>query len=175
MYNYEFKLTEEAYIACYQGHLQHSAVTRRVMMICRVLSPIVIMSAGYGITNKFENVVGLIIFGIPALIWLIFFPKFYMKSMRKVSKRLLREGNDQTLYDQHVVTIGEQGISENIPAHGITKQWHHVSKTIEDDQYLFLYVTSQEAVILPKAVIGDAQALEVLKQYIDETIKKEKE
>lgn len=166
MYQYEFELNEQAYIACYEEHIKQSMVMKKLIWGCRLLIPLVILGSGYGITNKFENLFGLILYGILALVWGLFFPQIYTKSIRHASKKLLKESNDATLYDRRIVTISDEGISENIFEHDIVKKWKYVVKTIESEQYFFLYVTSQEAIILPKEVVGDIEQIEALKNTL---------
>lgn len=79
---------------------------------------------------------------------------------------MLKESSDATVYDRRIVTISDEGISENIFEHNIVKKWKHVVKTIETEQYFFLYVTSQEVIILSKEVVGDIEQIEALKKYI---------
>lgn len=167
MYQYEFELDEEAYISCYHAYIEQSQVGKRLIAVCRVLIPIVILSAGYGMTNKYENLFGIILFGALALGWGIMFPKSYMRSMKRVSRRMLKENNDQTLYARRLVTIGENQITEEIIDHGIMKKWNRIANVMENEKHLFLYVTSQEAVILPKEAIGDIGQIEALKHDIE--------
>lgn len=163
MYQYIFELNETDYITFYEEHCKQSLVVKKLMWGCRLLFPLIILWAGYGMTNRFENLFGILLYGGVALVWGIFFPKIYMRSIKRVSKRMLKESKDPSLYDRRIVTISNEGLSEEIPEHGMIKKWKGVLQTLETDQYLFLYVASQEAVILPKEVIGDTEQLEALK------------
>ena len=63
--------------------------------------------------------------------------------------------------DKHIIEVGE-----NIFEHDIMKKWKYIIRTIETEQYLLLYVTSQEVIILPKKVVEDIEQIEALKKYI---------
>lgn len=161
MYQFEFIFTEESYLAFNWNYANHSKTIRQMQQLLRVICPIFIFIAGYYITD-YKDLWGVFVFGTVALLWFILYPRFYKRRTVKLIDKLLKEGKVVSIGKWHQVTFDKDQITEVCEELGSMKSWTKLYQIDQDEAYVFLYISSMEALVVPKAVIGEA-----LKGFLD--------
>lgn len=166
----EFELTEEDYINYNIDHSKKSPSIKKSIMIQRVFGPIVFIIAPF-LVVKFSDIplwYWITIFGISSVVWLIFYPKYANWEMKKRLKKMLEEGSNENLFNRRKIILTDQGLSQVSPTGETNVKWDSIVSIEETDEYIYIYISSVSAHIIPKRVFKDVNEQ---KLFIDEISK----
>lgn len=169
----EFELIEEDYINYNIDHAKKSSSVKKNIMTQRLLGPILFLTIPFVIRRYTEIPLWywLTLFGICSVVWIVFYPKYFNWEMTRRVKKMLKEGNNENIFIKRKITLSSQGILE-ISAIGETNiAWEKVEKVEETDEYIYIYISSISAHIIPKRVFKDENEKQMfikeIKKYHD--------
>ncbi len=112
----------------------------------------------------------LIISGVAAIGWLLFYPRFIRSLWLKKTREQLLSGGG--LPENRMMEFTGEQVTNEIPgkAHE-TLQWGLFIKYVETADHFFLYVSGTQVVIVPKRAM-DAAKVDELTQLLNNKIKK---
>lgn len=174
MYRFKYELAKSDYVDFNLYHAKSSKTVNRMLMIYRVVGPLLILAGGYYMIGGYKDLVGIIVYGISALLWFIYYPRFHFKSIEKNVKKIINEGNDTSLFELRQVVVNEREITEEIVDHKTFKGWKKVVKVGVSKDNIFIYVSDMEALIIPKRIIGDEKENKAFIEYITNSFIKTK-
>ncbi|MGG3471093.1 YcxB family protein [Neobacillus pocheonensis] len=153
----QYHLTEEDYLHFNLFHVKNSKTAMRALNIQRFLLPVVFIIAAY-LFSKFGDLSvmeAFIVYAIVAILWIMFYPRYFYRHITKMSKRMMKEGRNEGLLGDHVMKLTDEGIVDST-SNGETKvNWSGIFEMKEDDDNIYLYNSGVSAYILPKRELKD--------------------
>ena len=152
-----YHLTEDDYLNFNLFHVKNSKTAIRSLNIQRYLLPIIFIIAAY-LASKYGNMpflTAFIIYFIVAVLWIIFYPRYFYRHIGRMTRRMMKEGKNDGMLGDHVMKLTEEGIVDS-SANGETKvNWAGIIEMKEDDDNIYLYNSGVSAYILPKRELVD--------------------
>lgn len=168
----EFELTEEDYINYNIAHSQKSPSIKRSILIQRIFGPIIFMGAPFFII-KFSDIplwYWITIFGISSVVWLIYYPKYANWEIKRRVKKMLKEGNNENLFNRRKLALTGLGITEVSEIGESNINWDKIVSIEETTEYIYIYISSVSAHIVPKRVFKDTNEQKRFTDEISERI-----
>ncbi|PIC57148.1 hypothetical protein CSV80_10595 [Sporosarcina sp. P12(2017)] len=165
-----YELTEQDVIAFNLYHVKNSKVGKNSLQWQRYISPLIFLLFAYFLTIFTDMAKGplFVTFGLTAILWVIFYPKyFYFHITRQVSK-MLKGGKNEGLVGEHFMKLNKTGIADQTAVDETKVQWAGVKQLIEDPDYFYIYTSTVSAYIIPKR---DVYSVDGLKTYVQQRIK----
>lgn len=176
MFEFNVELNDEDYIQFNQYHMINSPMGKRNLMIYRAIIPIVC----FFVISIFwmAGVDGLLIFfefvplTILSLLWVIGSKRIIIRSVKRNINRLKKEG--RLPYEkQYVVKFQEEIIHEITSEEESKIKYSKVEKVIATENYVYVYLSSVHAIILPLKVFKDRIKMEEFLGFINNKCGKE--
>ncbi|MHC0038246.1 YcxB family protein [Pseudoneobacillus sp. C159] len=165
----KYNLTEKDYLNFNLFHMKNSKSANKALMIQRIFTPITLLLFGYvlSLISDIPLTISLPIFLLFAILWYIFFPKYFYSHVVKQVRKMTREGRNDDLLGEHILHISDEGLIDTTK-NGETKvNWSGIKDFKEDQHHLYLYNSAVSAYILPKR---DIPNVEELKSFIQSKI-----
>ncbi|AOP34905.1 hypothetical protein A0128_14255 [Leptospira tipperaryensis] len=163
--NYE--LTLEDIVNFNEYHFRHSKISKRKRMIAKLIIPIwtlfVFLILNY--RNLDETP---LLFNIPiflfAIAWFFFFDRLYFWRLRNNVDKMLREKENKGMIGKQKITLdGDLLVFETLYTSAQFKPGS-ISEVVETKDYLFLYVSSLSALIVPQGAFQASEKKEFLEK-----------
>jgi hypothetical protein len=162
-----FELTIDDWMAFQKHYLSTSKQFKQTKIFVIMMVPVILLIFSLFQYFKGEfNYYTIAIYIIISLFWFFFYPKQFDKSCLKKTKKMLEEGNNSALLGIHNIEFNDDYFFVKEPGSEYKTNWSAINKVEENDKYIFIYITSVSACIIPKFKIGDK------KEKIVEFIKK---
>jgi hypothetical protein len=147
-----YNLTEEDYINFNLYHLKNSKTGKKALNMQRFLSPVIFMVAAYVISTfgGMPLLSSFIIFFITSVLWVIFYPKYFYSLITRNVKKMIKEGKNDGLLGDHSLIMTDEGIVDTSSNRETKVTWSGIESFKEDNDNLYLYISSVSAYILPK-------------------------
>ncbi|HSP22085.1 MAG TPA: YcxB family protein [Planococcus sp. (in: firmicutes)] len=148
----DYNVTEEAFVEFNVFHAKNSKAIRKSMTIQRFLVPIIYLLVG--VIFSFILDVPVLFLVIPFLIlgilWIIFFPAYFNRQIKRTAKKMIREGKNEGVLGKHSMSFTGEGLRE-IGARGeTTVSWSGIENLKEDQCNFYVYNSGVTAFIVPK-------------------------
>jgi len=160
----EYQLTLEDLVAFNWHYSSTSATARRRYwsnLAWAILAALVVVVLWPGWGGR-ARVLYLVPF---SLVFLLIYPACYRRLVTLNSRKLYSEGQNKGVIGNHIIVIDAEGIRE-ISAVGESRtSWEGVERIDQSDEYVFLYIGSVMAHVIPKrAFVGDHEATRFYEQ-----------
>ena len=150
-----YELATEDIVSFNIYHFQNSKTAKKRRVIQRFFIPVWVIMIFLFFNIKNLNLVSitsnapLLVFGI---LWFLFIDKYYFWRIKSNVEKLLQEDkNNGMIGKQNVEVRDELLVVENDS--GLTQyKLETINKIDENEKYLFIYVTSVSAIVIPKKV-----------------------
>lgn len=169
----EFELSEKDYISYNLDHARTSPTIKRSIMFQRFLGPVMFLIVPFVIKRKttIPMLFWLSLFGIVSIIWVVFYPRYVNWEMGRRLTKMLKEANNKNLLSNRRLIISENGVSVWDKSGESHVDWDSVTKVENTNDYIYIYVSSVSAHIIPKRVFKDENEKQMfikeLSKYID--------
>lgn len=164
-----YNLTEEDYIHFNMFHIKNSKSTIQTLKIQRFSVPIIYIIISFVFSKILEIpfLYMLIPFLILSLIWVVFYEKYFNKSIIRRLKKMMNEGENDGLIGEHHLVITEEGIVDTTSTGETRVNWSGIKYLKEDNEYFYIYNSSVSAYILPKR---DLENVDQIRDYLTSRI-----
>ncbi|QDU94371.1 YcxB family protein [Lignipirellula cremea] len=160
----------EDVVAFSRYHNAHSPAVMKAKFTCMILvSVLVIFGSLFIPTTDYISrpiiIAGAIVFS--GIFSVMFHYQFAGTTDRQV-RRLYKEGNNKSIFGQHEIQIDNNGLSKRTAFNESRQSWQGVERIVETDRYVFIYVASLMAHVIPKQSVieGDLDAFLVLAKQL---------
>lgn len=161
----DFILTKEDYIAYNIHHIEHSPSMRKSLNIQRYGLAMIFLVFPFIIASltSIPLPVWLVVYGTVFIVWIKFYPKYFISSTKKRIVRLIEEGNSANLLGERSILLTEDGVEEISPQGESRTTWGSIEKIDETEDYIYIYTSPINAYLVPtRAFEGTAQKSEFL-------------
>jgi hypothetical protein len=149
----EFDRSAEDVIAFNMYHMAHSASARREAMSTRVLISVIVawFAGGYNILDpRYLNWIVLGAALTAALAVFFAYPPLARRSTLDRMRKLLKEGNNETMFGPQRVAISPERILASNKTTESKIAWAAVQQIAEGEKHLFLFTSAMNAIVIPK-------------------------
>lgn len=162
----DYDLTEEDYLNFNMYHVKNSKTAMKSLKLQRFLGPIFFIVFAYIFSVIAETeILGLfIVFLIIGVLWFAFYPKYFYSHVKRQTKKMIQEGENEGLLGEHHLLMTDEGITETTSTSETKVGWESLKEFKEDDDNFYLYNSSLSAIILPKRDVANE---EEVRTYID--------
>lgn len=141
---------------------------RKSVKVLQYAFPAILMGFALAITPWNVDALNLIVSLLPAaliaVLWLVFVPKWYMRSLMRKTRRIMQDPGNAKLYGRREMTLDEEGIRVKTADVDETIKWSAIVQWDETPDYYFLYLSTSNAYGIPKRKLArsDVEALRSL-------------
>lgn len=163
-------MSEEDYIEYNIFHMNHSKSFKKANFALKFVFPV-----GFTLlillSHRALNSVFWIILIIGTVMTFIGLPKLIELSLKKRVRAMLHDGKNGDLFTEKEYVFDESGIKVESTNASNYYNWNSVTKFVESDQTFYIYVSSIQAIIIPKAYLLDRGQIDEFRDYISDFIK----
>lgn len=165
----EYNLTENDYINFNIFHMKNSKTLKRTIMINRFLVPLIFLAMPF-ILNYMSDIPFLywaISFILVYILWVSLYEKYVYRINRKRIKRILEEKSNEGLIGERVLEIDGENIKITNDSGESKFYIKSIKNIIEDKEYIFAYINSVSAIIIPLQAFKDNEDKERFKKLLN--------
>ena len=173
-YEYEFDLTRQDYIEFNIFHIFNSKSNLRTMWFVRISTLLLCLVIPFIfriiVPSQTAFLITLVVLSALGIIEFINFPKQYKKRLSKSVNKMLDEGNNDNFLGTRTLTLSDQGIVKVIKDGTTTNLWSSVERLAVTDNYIFIYVSSIMAYIIPSRIFSDTSDKQTFINLVEKNI-----
>jgi len=163
----QFELTNDDWIEFQKDYLSRSKQYQRIRFWTGLISPIIIFFYGlYGCLEKGSHYSGLIVYALFSVILIVFLPHILDSSVLKTLNRQFKEEDFSALMGNHVIKCTDEFLLLINPGSENKTLWKKFIKYEENEKYIFIYLTGNSAVIIPKYKATPREDLDRILSFI---------
>ena len=155
----KFSLTEEEYFE-YNYYTAWAAPHKkryRLRYYLKVFALYSTIAALYIFANQSHRLeVDLTVFAILGIIYFLLVPLLIQHSIRRRTKQIIAEPENQHVLDESEIILSESGIIDQDHVSYSKYDWDAIVKKTETPNSYYLYTNSYHAIVIPKRVIKNA-------------------
>ncbi|NLL71658.1 MAG: YcxB family protein [Epulopiscium sp.] len=168
----KYEIKEEDYIQFNLFHVKHSPTIKRNVFIQRYIISLIFLIIPF-IFYLFDDPSWK--FSIPVffgiyLFWVFYYPKKFIKNMKKNIEKMMKEGRNDYLLGPCELWITEEGIHKKGTSGETKTKWETVEKIARDKEHLYIYIGSLAAYIIPlRAFVEESEKemfVNIIQKYI---------
>lgn len=167
---FEYELTKQDYIDFNVHHIKNSNTLKKSLFMQQYVLAVIYLILPF-ILSKVSDIpllYWLVVFVIVAVLWVIFYPKYFMAATIKRILKLVDEGKNKDMLGKHILTVNEEGIIEESENGESRINWSGVEKVVETEKHFFIYFSSIMAYIIPKSVFEKDNTKNEFLKLLDE-------
>ncbi|MCF1423071.1 YcxB family protein [Mangrovimonas futianensis] len=139
----------------------------------RILGPILFLPYGLYLTNRDENYIGIIVFGITAILWFIFYPKYSKRRYKNHFRKHVEENYKNRINKPVQIDFNENSINAKDFTSDTKLNGTEIKELIETKEHFFIKLTTDLSLIVPKHSIENQtefkkRVTDLGAEYIDE-------
>ena len=173
MLSFKFSLTEEEYFD-YNYYTAWGAPHKksyRARYYARVLALYSIIAVLYIFTNHSHRIqIDLVVFASIGIIYFLMVPFLIKKSIRRRTKQIMAEPENQHVLDESEIIISETGLIDQDKVSHSKYGWDAIVKKAETPNSYYLYTNSYHAIVIPKRVVRNKHEHDELQSYFNRVL-----
>lgn len=153
----KYEIIEEDLIDYNMFYASVSPTVKRTLLIQQYLVPFVYLSIPFLLyfLNGDPLIFFLPPFAILALLWFLFYPKYFKWTVRKRVSKMINEGDNKGTVGAHELTFTPDEIIEVGEFGEGRVKWDIVQKVFTTDKHIFIFIGAMKAYIIPKRSFVD--------------------
>ncbi len=147
----KYSLTKDDFINFNLNYMHNSNSLKKTLFINRFIVPLIFLIIPFLLYDiaDMEFIIFMITFILLFILWISFYNKFVDNINRKRLNKILNENNPNDLLGERVLEIiGDKIKITNSSGENIIRV-NSIKKIIENDNYIFVYINSITAIIVP--------------------------
>ncbi len=158
--SYETKL--EDLVAFNEYHARHSPSIRRLLQLFVGAICVLTALALFVMYRQDDGLRGISVFvtTVPVLMVVTLTLLLFPRALRSMVRRQFSEGTNRSIIGPRTLVLTDQGLSEQSSAGELQTKWQSVERVASNDRYLFIYLSSVSAHVIPRDAFGAPEQLE---------------
>ncbi|MFT8873022.1 MAG: YcxB family protein [Sporolactobacillus sp.] len=168
---WHYQLTKADYLAFNLYIYHRSALARRSRRVQRWLALVfpLMPLATWGTTGTLD-LAFLIGFAVLGVLWFLFYPKWFERSVRRRLMRVIDEQFGANVCIDEQLSADEDALVEDSAAGDTLRvRWSTLEKIGETETHVFFFIHAMAAIIVPKRVFTNEAEIARLKQFVPKT------
>lgn len=148
----KYNLTKQDYIDFNIYHVKNSNTIKKSLLIQRYAIPLIFIISIFLFTilTDIPFLYLFTIFFIVSVLWIAFYPKYFVSDAMKRISKMLDESSNKDLLGKHNTIINEEGLTEKSENGENKINWNGVLRIVSTENHFFIYISSISAFIVPK-------------------------
>jgi hypothetical protein len=171
----EFELVIDDLINFNLFHMAHSPSSQRVLLLNRLLVSILIIPCSLGVIYLKWHVLTpfafIVSFLVSAIMFFIF-PNIHKTFVVNRIQKMLVEGDNSTVFGHQAITVTPEYILTKTDLTESKLNWSSIVKVIDNDNYVFLYVSATSAIVIPQKAFSTSTTKQQFLDYVRTYMKK---
>lgn len=139
----------------------------------RIIGPILFLVYGVYLIKKDENYIGIIVFGIAAILWFIFYPKYSKWRYKNHFQKHVKENYKNRINKPVEIDFDENSVNAKDFTSESKINGTELKELIETKNHFFIKLTTDLSLIVPKHSIENQteikkHVIELGAEYVDE-------
>ena len=158
----EYEITKQDYIDFNIYHMNHSVTIKRSLFIQRFIFPITFLILPMFLVKVTDIPLWywLDVSIISSVLWIIYYPKFLIKSVGRKVSNMLEEGKTTGILGNHIFSLSEEGVIDKTEFSETSYKLIEKVVESEDHIYIYIYVSAVMACIIPIRIFGSVDEKE---------------
>lgn len=165
MFKFTNKISEEDFVEFNIFHMNNSKTMNGTKLGINLLFPMMFFLFGL-VSGKELDLLFWIIMLVGSIFLFLMIPKIMNSSLRKRLKKMMLEGDNGDMFAEKEYIIDELGIKMNSANSSGFYNWNSVIKVDEDEKNMYLFVSTVQALIIPKMIIKGQVNIDEFRIYI---------
>jgi hypothetical protein len=168
----EFIVAVDDYIAFNLFHFKNSPTFQRQLLLNRLVFTFIIATIcflPYFFWSEKLSFIAFLLSAVGGIVSFLVYPRIHEKNLREQLPKLLNEGKNEGVLGKQKIIITPEALINETPAGEQKVFWNSADKIAETNDYIFLYVGSMSAAIIPLSAFPSMEQknafLELVKQY----------
>lgn len=164
---FNFEVTEEDYIKFNLYHYENSPLQKRTYNLLRYLVPLLASAPIYAIGTsilKQPKIYWIVIAVLFIAVWIITYPNQYKKLLIKQTKKMLKEGDNSSLFGKKTMLIDENNIKVYSESTSETVSRKSIKAVKVYDDMILIYLSGITAHIIPRRYLNDESKNSLIKE-----------
>lgn len=136
--------------------IEHSEQLKKRLRIQRVVVSIIfvlIALLAFSLLSRFRLTVAAI-FLLSSILWYGYFPTFSKNQVIKSTEKTIARGQLSSLFDEVRLEFDSAGVKEVTTQGENSNSWQDIQSICFTQEYLYLFLTSTSAIIIPKRTLA---------------------
>lgn len=147
----EYNVTLDDLLDFNMYHCTNSQTVKQSLFNQRYLTPVFFLAIPF-LLNYFEG--ESLAFVLPpfiamSVLWIVFYPRYFMRHIKKNVTKALSEGENKGIVGYHTLTITSEEIVETSKVRETKSRWSSVQKVISTGNNILIYTSAMGAIIIP--------------------------
>jgi hypothetical protein len=170
MYTFNAKISEEDFIDYNMFHIKHSKVVKRTKIGLSFVFPVGFTILGLLIDRPLSTSFWIIL-AIGTVGTYLWIPRLMDKTTQKRIRKMLNEGKNGELFDERTYAFDDQGIKVTSENSSNSYKWQSITRIAENETTFYLYVSSLQAILVPKRFLETQEQVDAFRTYIESFVK----
>ncbi len=155
----EYEINEQDYIDLNVHHFENSKTIQSAHNKSRFAAPVLFLALPFVMknTSTIPFWYWMTMFGILAVLWVIFYPSWMKKYYIKQTKKMLREKTNNGILGQKTLSLTEQGIITQGDGDETLTSYGNISQVAEGKTAVYLYNSAVSAIIVPNRAFSSSE------------------
>ncbi len=152
-----YNLEASDYVNFNQYQIQHFDKAKNKLERQRIAVSVVFVLIGvllYFISNKYQVAVAMIFVAV-SIYWYMNFPSLAKTRVINSTNKAIDKNQLSSLFDEVVLELSEVGIKEDANKKTFESSWEDVNSIVKSLEYIYIFLTSESAIIIPKRVLDE--------------------
>ncbi|MBW0432163.1 hypothetical protein DLM76_00870 [Leptospira yasudae] len=162
-----YEITLDDIINFNDYHFRNSKLSRKKRFIVKLIIPIWTVLVFFVLNRNDISGISLL-YNIPIFLfavgWFFFYDRLYFWRLRKNVARMLLEKESKGMIGTHKITLTDDVLTFETSHSSSNFKLGSLTDVVETKEYLFLYVTSLSALIVPLSAFQNSEKEEFLKR-----------
>ena len=162
----QFERTEEDFVEFNLFHISNSPSIKKQILWTRIIMaimPFVFLFVFY----KNISITDYLIATIIALVFVFSYPSIYRSSSKSQTRKFLKEGNNKSLLGHNTIELTPEGILGKSLSGESKINWSSVDKIRQNDEFIFIYIGTINALVIPKHAFSSTAKQKDFIDYIN--------
>lgn len=171
--NLNYKLTNSDFLEYQLYASSKSESHKKKRRNNRIIGPILFLVYGFYLINKDKNYIGIIVFGIAAILWFIFYPKYSQWRYKNHFKKHVEENYKNRINKPVEIDFNESSLNAKDFTSESKINGTELKELIETKNHFFIKLATDLSLIVPKHSIENQtefkkRVTELGAEYVDE-------
>ncbi len=152
MFEFEYKIAMDDYVEFNMYHSKNSRTFKNSMLVITLLGPAIFITFAL---VYFGDLLGVSIFLVASIIWIAFIRKYMWATSRRRIIKFINEGDTSEIFELKKLIVNDDGVLWSSKTSEGKYNWNAIIKICDLEEHIYLYVSSIQAIIIPKNVIDE--------------------
>lgn len=147
---FHYEIKKEDYIALNLHYLNSNALVQKSILVTRIASAVICLLIGTALMYFLKlSPLSMLVYGALALVCFFGTPYYMRRKVVKNAENVLKRANNDKLYGQKTMTLGEDGFRFHGEGEDQTYSYETVCRIATDTAHFYVFVDEYASLIIP--------------------------